>query len=177
MAARAEGTRVYIGNLDPQVQKDELIDICNAYGNLSDVWVARNPPGFAFVTFVDLRDAEDAVRALIDRKIGSQVIRAEIAKNRSGPSGGKGGGKRGGKGGGGGGYDDRNGGGGRYGDDRRDDRRGDRDDRRDRDVDRRDRRDDYDRRDRRDDDCAPADIEFGWPPRLDPPLALVRCFR
>jgi RNA recognition motif-containing protein len=31
------------------------------------VWVARNPPGFAFVEFEDPRDAEDAVRGLDGR--------------------------------------------------------------------------------------------------------------
>ena len=146
------GTRVYVGNLDPNVQKDELIDICNAYGKLADVWVARNPPGFAFVTFEDTNDAEDCVRALVDRKIGNQAVRAELARNRSGgPSGGGGKGKGKGKGGGYGdrgghdrrddrGYNDRR-------DDRGYDRRDDRGyDRRDRDIDRRDR--DYDRRDR-----------------------------
>ena len=50
--------RVYIGNLDPNVNKDELIDICNAYGKLADVWVARNPPGFAFVTLCALPGSE-----------------------------------------------------------------------------------------------------------------------
>ena len=41
--------RVYFGNLDPDVQKEEVEDICNKFGRVSDVWIARNPPGFAFV--------------------------------------------------------------------------------------------------------------------------------
>jgi len=41
--------RVYFGNLDPDVQKDELDDTCNKFGRVSDIWIARNPPGFAFV--------------------------------------------------------------------------------------------------------------------------------
>ena len=41
--------RVYFGNLDPDVQKDEMDDTCNKFGRVSDVWIARNPPGFAFV--------------------------------------------------------------------------------------------------------------------------------
>lgn len=28
------------------------------------VWVARKPPGFAFIEFEDRRDADDAIRAL-----------------------------------------------------------------------------------------------------------------
>jgi len=34
------------------------------FGTLKNVWVARRPPGFAFIEFEDPRDAEDAVRKL-----------------------------------------------------------------------------------------------------------------
>ncbi|KAK7843239.1 serine/arginine-rich splicing factor rsz21 [Quercus suber] len=57
------------------------------------VWVARRPPGYAFVEFDDRRDALDAVHAL-DGKNGWRV---ELSHNS------KGGGGRGGGGGGGGG--------------------------------------------------------------------------
>ncbi len=40
------------------------VKLCCRYGPLRNVWVARNPPGFAFVEFEDPRDAEDAVKAL-----------------------------------------------------------------------------------------------------------------
>ena len=41
--------RVYVGNLDPGTQKEELDDAFEKYGKLADVWIARNPPGFAFI--------------------------------------------------------------------------------------------------------------------------------
>ncbi|CAN0466128.1 unnamed protein product, partial [Hapterophycus canaliculatus] len=42
------------------------------------VWVARNPPGFAFVWFADERDAGDAVREIDGRSIGGREWRVEI---------------------------------------------------------------------------------------------------
>ena len=34
------------------------------HGALDNVWVARNPPGFAFITYEDERDAEECVRQI-----------------------------------------------------------------------------------------------------------------
>ncbi len=61
--------KVYIGNLGNNASKYELEDAFSKYGPLSNVWVARNPPGFAFVEFEDPRDAEDSVRGLDGTRI------------------------------------------------------------------------------------------------------------
>lgn len=42
----------------------QLEAVFSRYGRLRNVWVARRPPGFAFVEFDDPRDAADAARAL-----------------------------------------------------------------------------------------------------------------
>ena len=47
--------------------------VCCRYGPLRNVWVARNPPGFAFVEFEDPRDAEDSVKALDGTYVLSSV--------------------------------------------------------------------------------------------------------
>jgi len=56
--------KVYVGNLQENAIKSDVENAFNKYGSLKNVWVARNPPGFAFVEFEDPRDAEDAVRGL-----------------------------------------------------------------------------------------------------------------
>ncbi|KAF5292597.1 hypothetical protein FQA39_LY13930 [Lamprigera yunnana] len=58
-------TKVYVGDLGNNASKQELEDAFGYYGPLRNVWVARNPPGFAFVEFEDPRDAEDAIRGLV----------------------------------------------------------------------------------------------------------------
>lgn len=72
--------RVYIGNLGDNASKRELESEFEYYGPLKDVWVARNPPGFAFCVFEDRRDAEDAVRALDGKFICGTNIRVEMAR-------------------------------------------------------------------------------------------------
>ncbi|KAH0515058.1 Serine/arginine-rich splicing factor 3 [Microtus ochrogaster] len=56
--------KVYVGNLGNNGNKTELERAFGYYGPLRSVWVARNPPGFAFVEFEDPRDVPDAVREL-----------------------------------------------------------------------------------------------------------------
>ncbi|KAL4392137.1 hypothetical protein HN873_010096 [Arachis hypogaea] len=81
--------RVYIGNLDPRVSERDLEDEFRLFGVLRSVWVARRPPGYAFIEFDDRRDALDAIHAL-DGKNGWRV---ELSHNSKG--GGRGGRGRG----------------------------------------------------------------------------------
>ncbi|CAB4055797.1 CPD [Lepeophtheirus salmonis] len=53
------------------------------YGPLKNVWVARNPPGFAFVEFEDPRDAEDSVRGLDGTRVCGQRVRVEMSSGQS----------------------------------------------------------------------------------------------
>lgn len=92
--------KVYIGNLGETSSKTDVESAFGRYGPLKNVWVARNPPGFAFVEFEDARDAEDAVRALDGTRInGTSRVRVEMSHGRSRPRGGFGGGRGGGGGG------------------------------------------------------------------------------
>ncbi|KAI5679184.1 hypothetical protein M9H77_10134 [Catharanthus roseus] len=86
-------SRVYVGNLDPRVSERDLEDEFRAFGVLRSVWVARRPPGYAFIEFDDRRDALDAIRE-IDGKNGWRV---ELSHNSKGGGGGRGGRSRGGE--------------------------------------------------------------------------------
>ncbi|KAK2441411.1 RS-containing zinc finger protein [Trifolium repens] len=57
-------TRVYIGNLDSRISERDLEDDFHVFGVIRSVWVARRPPGYAFIDFDDRRDALDAIREL-----------------------------------------------------------------------------------------------------------------
>ncbi|XP_039959175.1 uncharacterized protein LOC120773984 isoform X1 [Bactrocera tryoni] len=100
--------KVYVGNLGSSASKYEIENAFSKYGPLRNVWVARNPPGFAFVEFEDRRDAEDATRGLDGTRCCGTRIRVEMSSGRSrrddrrrgGGSAGGGGSSSGGRGGG-----------------------------------------------------------------------------
>uniref|UniRef100_A0A8C6WZR7 Serine/arginine-rich splicing factor 3 n=1 Tax=Neogobius melanostomus TaxID=47308 RepID=A0A8C6WZR7_9GOBI len=71
--------KVYVGNLGNNGNKTELERAFGYYGPLRSVWVARNPPGFAFVEFEDPRDATDAVRELDGRTMCGCRVRVELS--------------------------------------------------------------------------------------------------
>ncbi|XP_050725993.1 RNA-binding protein 1-like isoform X3 [Eriocheir sinensis] len=75
--------KVYVGNLGNADAKHELESAFSKYGPLVNVWVARNPPGFAFVEFEDPRDAEDSVRALDGTRLCGVRVKVEMSTGRS----------------------------------------------------------------------------------------------
>ncbi|XP_011423091.1 RNA-binding protein 1-like [Crassostrea angulata] len=92
--------KVYIGDLGYGAAKQELEDVFSRYGPIRNVWVARNPPGFAFVEFQDPRDAEDATKALDGTRVNGRRVRVEMSSGKSrwgsrGPPTRRGGGGRG----------------------------------------------------------------------------------
>jgi len=118
-------TRLYVGGISNEVKREHLEDLFSKYGKCEGIWVAFNPPGFAFVNFTDENSASDAVEALNGEDFMGCKLRVEVSRPR--PSGGRGGrgGFRGRGGGGGfdrggegggyrGGYQSRGGGGGDY---------------------------------------------------------------
>ncbi|XP_013782503.1 serine/arginine-rich splicing factor 3-like isoform X1 [Limulus polyphemus] len=75
--------KVYVGDLGNNGTKHELEEAFGYYGPLRNVWVARNPAGFAFVEFEDPRDARDAVRALDGRSLCGRRVRVEMSSGKS----------------------------------------------------------------------------------------------
>jgi len=96
--------KVYVGELGKSGNREELEKAFGAFGKLRNVWVATNPPGFAFIMFEDARDAKYAVRDLDGRTICGRRVRVEMSSGKTRYDGR--GGDRGGRGGG---RDDRDG--------------------------------------------------------------------
>ncbi|VDO33813.1 unnamed protein product [Haemonchus placei] len=83
--------KVYVGGLPNDATSQEIEDAFYRFGRIRKVWVARRPPGFAFVEFEDSRDAEDAVKALDGSRICGVRARVELSHGRGRGAGGGGG--------------------------------------------------------------------------------------
>eukprot|EP00613_Pedinella_sp_CCMP2098_P043656 CAMPEP_0171788590 /NCGR_PEP_ID=MMETSP0991-20121206/64582_1 /TAXON_ID=483369 /ORGANISM="non described non described, Strain CCMP2098" /LENGTH=241 /DNA_ID=CAMNT_0012397753 /DNA_START=17 /DNA_END=742 /DNA_ORIENTATION=+ len=81
------------------IDKEDLQDAFSRFGTVTDVWVARQPPGFAFVTFEDSRDGEDAIKDMQNKEILGCPVRIEESRGKSGGARPRGDGGRGGGGG------------------------------------------------------------------------------
>ncbi|XP_023226362.1 RNA-binding protein Rsf1-like isoform X1 [Centruroides vittatus] len=101
-------TSVFVGGLGDNLSRDDLEREFSKYGKLNSIWVAQNPPGFAFIEYDDDRDADEAIKNMNGVVINGSRIRVEMSR-------GSGRGGRGGRGRGRGGWRDERGRGGRGG--------------------------------------------------------------
>ncbi|XP_022088608.1 probable splicing factor, arginine/serine-rich 6 [Acanthaster planci] len=89
--------RLYVGLLNPDTTKQDIEAEFGRYGSLRDVWMARNPPGFAFIEYDSAVDAERAMRDLDGANLLGSRIKVEPSKgNQRGGRGGRGGTRGGG---------------------------------------------------------------------------------
>ena len=66
---RADPCKIYVGG-NPEMEEDELRGLFAKHGTVEKVWIARSPPGFAFVWLTDERDVADAIKALDGAELG-----------------------------------------------------------------------------------------------------------
>ncbi|KFB42830.1 hypothetical protein ZHAS_00010597 [Anopheles sinensis] len=78
MSRHPHDAKVYVGELGNNASKQDIEEAFGYYGPLRNVWVARNPPGFAFVEFEDARDAEDAATKRSSKNPISQPQRTQL---------------------------------------------------------------------------------------------------
>jgi len=78
-------TRIYIGNLPPDIRSKDIEDLFYKYGKIIfiDLKNRRGPP-FAFVEFEDARDADDAVYARDGYDYDGYKLRVEFPRGGGG---------------------------------------------------------------------------------------------
>lgn len=94
-------SRIYIGNLPPDVRTKDLEDLFYKYGKIRFIDLKnRKGPPFAFIEYEDPLDAEDAIKGRDNYEYEGYRLRVEFQKGaRGGRNGGGGGGGRDGGGG------------------------------------------------------------------------------
>lgn len=76
-------SRVHVGNT-ANLEKEDLRQAFEQFGTVTNVWIARNPPGFAFVTFALPEEAEKAIREGNNMEIRGDRVNVELAHRRVG---------------------------------------------------------------------------------------------
>eukprot|EP01041_Mallomonas_annulata_P008980 gene8980-18583_t len=78
--------RVFIGNLPMDIRERDVDDLFYKYGRIRDIDLKTpsRPPAYAFITFDDVRDAEDAIRARDGYDYDGYRLRVEFAKGSRG---------------------------------------------------------------------------------------------
>ncbi|CAF0881045.1 unnamed protein product [Rotaria sp. Silwood1] len=76
------GYRVHVSDLAVGVSRKEIERAFGKCGSINEVWVATNPPCFAFINFKHRSDAEKAIRDVDGKMIGSTRVGVSWARTR-----------------------------------------------------------------------------------------------
>ncbi|KAG6602954.1 ribosomal protein s6 [Phytophthora cinnamomi] len=85
LAATEAACRVYVGNLLPKAKESHLTSKFARFGTIHSVWIARRPPGFAFVRFATPDAAQRAVEACREdgaMEILGKAVRVQMAGDK-----------------------------------------------------------------------------------------------
>ncbi|KAG7383233.1 hypothetical protein PHYPSEUDO_003913 [Phytophthora pseudosyringae] len=85
LAVTEEACRVYVGNLLPKAKESHLTSKFARFGTIHSVWIARRPPGFAFVRFASPDAAQRAVHACREEgatEILGKAVRVQMAGDK-----------------------------------------------------------------------------------------------
>ena len=75
--------KVYIGNLgDRPPHKDDLEAEFEKYGKLVSVWIARSPPGFAYIEFENEDDAKEAVAEMDGKRVCDRRLVVQMSHGK-----------------------------------------------------------------------------------------------
>jgi RNA recognition motif-containing protein len=110
-------SKVFVGNLEFNITKDEVQGLFEQAGEIRDVFLPSDretgrPRGFAFVEYANDADAAKAIEQFNGHELKGRALRVNAAEDRPARPGGGGGGRPSYGGGGGGGYNGGGGGGG-----------------------------------------------------------------
>jgi translation initiation factor 3 subunit G len=91
--AREISTTIRVTNLSEDTSEQDVRDLFLRFGNLQRVYLARNKitqvsRGFAFVSFYNRKDAEQAMDKLQGYGYDNLILRLEFAASSNGPTGG-----------------------------------------------------------------------------------------
>ena len=74
--------RLFIGGLKRNVEKEEMIEEFKEFGEIVDLWIAYDPPGFAFIEFSTMECAKAALECKHKTVCFDVEIRVEYTKKK-----------------------------------------------------------------------------------------------
>lgn len=77
------GYRLHVSPLNPRTKRKDIEKIFLKFGTINEVWMATNPPCFAFVNYKHREDAEEAIRAMDGKSIDGSRVGISYARKRT----------------------------------------------------------------------------------------------